>query len=284
MKQLERNANMPHCSIGKILTAILTAGVMLAASEVKAGYITSANVIGSDIGFGQIQYQTGNNVNDFVLFGRASAGDPYLASPGSNPILKGIQGDGVTHDNNDYTATTYSWTGGTPTPAGTWTTESAQFLSSGFTWASMTITSPASSYEAAFIVHNYYMQSDLQVYDNNSLIATYNNVMSSSYLTGGGEGRNTDYFYDFNLNGLTTGDALTFKFTNLQNLGSQWANIGIMSASVNYVVPDSIKNNFLTLNGSGNVAAVPEPSAFALSGIGGLVLVGFTWRKKNRTA
>ena len=178
----------------------------------------------------------------------------------------------------------YSWTGGAPTPSGTQNIESAQFLSGGFTWASMTITSPASSYEAAFIVHNYFMQSDLQVYNNNSLIATYNNVMSSGYLPGGGEGRDTDYFYDFNLNGLNTGDALTFKFTNLQNLGSPWANIAIMSASVNYVVPDSIANKFLTLNESSPVSAVPEPSAFAMLGIGGLVLGSYTWRQKKRAA
>ena len=107
MKQLEGIAKMQQRLIYKILTALITAGVMLAASEAQAGYITSADVVGSDGGFGQIQYLTGSNVNDFVLFGRASSGDSYIASTGSNPILKGIQGDGVTQNGNVYGATTY---------------------------------------------------------------------------------------------------------------------------------------------------------------------------------
>jgi|GEM_PF-2540569 hypothetical protein len=270
---------MKHFSFSRFFFAVLSVGSILVVGNAKADFITSANVVGSDTGFGEIQYNPGGNVSEFVLYGRASSGDPYITSAGASHIGQSIQGDGTTVDNNNYTATYYSWTGGSPTASGTWTTESCQPTTafngwgvSGYTSASINITSPSSAYEAAFFVHNYYTQSDLQVLRNGNLITTYANVMSSSYLPGGGEARNTDYFYDFNLSGLTAGDVMTFKFTNLQNLGSDWANIGFLSASVNYDAPQSITDNFIPLTeaGGGGPSAIPEPGIPALLLIGAL--------------
>ena len=114
-------------------------------------------------------------------------------------------------------------------------------------------------------MHNYYSQSDLLVYRNSDLIGSYSDIMSSSSLPGGGEARNTDYFYHFDLAGLTTGDQLTFQLTNLQNLGSAWANIAFLSSSLNYVVPDVISQNYKNLDGILiTPAAVPEPSSLLL--------------------
>jgi len=278
---------MKHNLFTRSLFGVLSIVSLVVAGNASADVITSANVTGSNTGFGQIEYNPGSNVSEFMLYGRASSSDPYISSAGMLHI-GGVQSDGATANNNSYNATTYSWTGGTPTASGTWNTESCQFLSDGNTFASINITSPSSAYEAAFFMHNYYAQSDLEVYRNNNLIATYANVMSSSYLPGGGEARDTDYFYDFNLAGLTAGDVMTFKFTNLQNLGSGWANIAFMSASVNYDAPEYITNTYQTLNESsgGGPSAVPEPSIPVLLLLGVFGYGGYTAfaRLKRKTA
>jgi hypothetical protein len=87
--------------------------------------------------------------------------------------------------------------------------------------------------------------------------------MSSSYNQGGGEARDTDFFYDFNFSGMTAGDELEFKFVNLQNLGSDWANIGFLSASLNYDAPESITSQLTSMP---NV--VPEPASIMMIGFG----------------
>lgn len=229
--------------------------------------ITSASATGSSSGFGTINYNVGTNVSEFVLFGRASSGASYITSTGILNIAKGVAGNGATGDNNTYYATTYSWTGGTPTLSGTHNTESAQWLSS-YTWASISATAPAENFQFSFFVHDYYAAVDLEVILNGSLMGTYENVMSSSYLPGGsGEARNTDYFYDFNFSGITTGDTLEFKFVNLQNLGSDWANIGFLSASLNYDAPESITSQLTSMP---NV--VPEPATALILGLGGALI------------
>jgi len=94
--------------------------------------------------------------------------------------------------------------------------------------------------------------------------------MSSSYNQGGGEARDTDFFYDFNFSGMTAGDELEFKFVNLQNLGSDWANIGFLSASLNYTAPESITSQLTSMP---NV--IPEPASIMMIGLGGALIAGY---------
>jgi len=177
------------------LPLVVTLALFTVVPELSANYITSANVVGSSSGFGQITYTPGDNVSEFLLYGRASDVADYIRSAGVNHISLGVSGDGESANNNTYTATAYSYSGGIPagtppTASGDWNTTSAQFLNS-FTWASISLTSPSSSYSADFFVHNYYSQSDLLVYRNSDLIGTYADIMSSSSLPGGGAKRVT---------------------------------------------------------------------------------------------
>lgn len=75
---------------------------------------------------------------------------------------------------------------------------------------------------------------------------------------------------------MTTGDTLEFKFINMQDLGSQWANIGFLSASLNYVAPESITSQLTSMP---NV--VPEPASALLIGAGGLLIVGYRRMRKS---
>lgn len=189
-------------------------------------------------------------------------------------IDKAINGDGTSGHNNSYDATKYSWTGGTPTSSGNSNIESAQWIGSAsanpYTWASISIANPSDAFQFSFFVHDYYAAVDLQVLLNGSLLGTYADVMSSSYNQGGGEARDTDFFYDFNFSGMTAGDELEFKFVNLQNLGSDWANIGFLSASLNYTAPESITSQLTSMP---NV--IPEPASIMMIGLGGALIAGY---------
>ena len=211
-----------------------------------------------------------------MLYGRTSGAVSYTSGGGTQYITRGISQDGATINNNAYDATTYSWTGGTPIATGSTNIESCQptALNNGWgaatnTYAAISMTSPADTYHAAFFVHNYYTSADLEVRKNGTLIGAYDNIMSSSYTAGGGEARNTDFYYDLSLQNLTAGDVFQFKFTDLQNLGSDWSNIAFMSASVDFTPPTSISNNLVTLTAS----PVPEPASVALIMLGGLGLL-----------
>ncbi|MCC7300135.1 MAG: hypothetical protein IT583_03550 [Verrucomicrobia bacterium] len=257
------------------LGSIFLAALCLPVASSLASTITSASATGSSSGFGTVSYNVGTNVSEFILFGKTSAAAEYITSTGALHIAKAVNGDGTTGYNNTYDATKYSWTGGTPTLSGTHNIEAAQWIGSAsadpYTWASILITNPAEAFQFSFFAHDYYAAVDLQVLLNGSLLGSYTNVMSSSYLPGGsGEARNTDYFYDFSFTGMTAGDTLEFKFVNLQNLGSDWANIAFLSASLNYDAPENITSNLKSMP-----SAVPEPASALMIALGGVLITGY---------
>lgn len=233
--------------------------------------ITGASATGSASGFGEISYTPGSNVDEFMIYGRTSSSAEYIRSSGTLHIAQGVSGDGQNSDDNSYDATTYSWSGGTPTASGTWNVESAQPTSTGngwgltpYTWASVTVTAPSDAFKFSFFVHCYYTTTDLEIWQDGSQIALYDNVMSSAYLDGGGEARNTDYFYQFNFTDITQGSALEFRFTGFENLGSSWANIGFLSAGLDYTAPTSIENNLTSMPNT-----IPEPATALILALGG---------------
>jgi len=251
--------------------------ISLLAANSPAAKITSAKATGSDSGFGTINYATGVNVNEFVLYGRSSSGASYITSTGTSYIARSIGGDGTTVNNNVYDATKYSWTGGSPALTGTHNIESCQPVASGNGWgttpysyASISVTSPSDAFEFSFFVHNYYTTVDLEVWLEGSRISLYENVMSSSYNQSGGEGRNTDFFYDFTFTGVTAGDNLEFRFVNIENLGSSWANIGFLSSSLDYDAPTSITSQLTTMPDT-----IPEPASALMIAAGGLLICGY---------
>lgn len=252
--------------------AIILAALCLPVVSGLAAAITSASATGSSSGFGTIQYDVGTNVNEFMLYGRTSSSDGYITSAGTLHIVQGVSGDGISGNNNSYDATKYSWTGGAPISSGNSNIESAQWIGAAsanpYTWASISVTNPSDAFQFSFFVHDYYAAVDLQVLLNGSLLGTYADVMSSSYNQGGGEARDTDFFYNFNFSGMTAGDELEFKFVNLQNLGSDWANIGFLSASLNYDAPTSITSQLTSMP---NV--VPEPATALILALGGGLIV-----------
>ena len=256
---------------------LLTLGVI----NLHAAVLVSGSAVGSDSGFGAINYSPGDNVDEFIIYGRANGSAPYIRSDGVHYINPGVSGDGQTVDNNYYEATYYTWDGGTPTASGTWYTESAQPLAGGYgvtpyTWASISLQAPSDSFDFSFFAHDYYAAVDLEVWVDGVRYGYYDNVMSSSYLPGGGEGRNTDYYYQFSLSGVTVGNEVEFRFANLENLGSGWANIAFMSAGLNYTAPEGIQNTLFNMEnmdeGGGPGAAVPEPSTLTLFGFAALAL------------
>lgn len=249
--------------IALVAGSVFTAGVSHAAINV------TANVIGSDTGFGAVQYNAGNeagdNVSEFVIHGLENAADTYNTSAGTLHITPEIASDGDIVHGNTYDSTNFGWTGGSPTESGTgYINTSINAISSGYgttpaTWASLSVASPGEELQVSFFVHNYYVSTDLAVLVNGVELSYYENVMSSTYNSSGGEGRDTDFFYDFNFSGLTAGDSLEFKFTSIANLGSNWANLSFLSSSLNYEVPTSISNDFTELP---NV--IPEPATIIL--------------------
>jgi len=147
---------MNTARLGRLSLPLAAALALLSVvPELSANYITSAKVVGSSSGFGQITYTPGNNVSEFLLYGRASDVADYIRSGGVNHISLGVSGNGAPGNNNTYKATTYSYSGGAPTASGTWKTTSAQWLSS-YTWASISLTSPSSSYCSSPVYLEYF--------------------------------------------------------------------------------------------------------------------------------
>lgn len=178
-------------------SAVILLALCLSTVSSLAGVITSANATGSSEGFGIVSYNPGTNVSEFILYGRTSGAADYITSAGTLNIAKAISGDGANPGyNNSYEATKYSWTGGTPTSSGTHNIETAEWVGSisanPYTWASISATAPASAFNFSFLVHDFYVSTDLEVLLNGSLLGSYADIMSSSYLPGG-ERRSPQY-------------------------------------------------------------------------------------------
>jgi hypothetical protein len=236
-----------------------------------AATITGASATGSSAGYGVINYNPGSNVDEFLIYGRTSLSDPYIRSSGTLHIAQSINGDGTTRVEGPYTATSYSWIGGTPAASGTHNIENFQPVAQAgwsgadpYTWSSISVAAPAASFKFSFFVHCFYAAADLEIWADGTRLSLYDNVMSSTYLDGGGEARNTDYFYQFTFSGVAVDSTLEFKFTDLQNLGSDWSNIGFLSAGLDYTAPASIENDLTSMPN-----AVPEPATALILGLGG---------------
>ncbi|MCX7005947.1 MAG: hypothetical protein NTY53_01605 [Kiritimatiellaeota bacterium] len=193
--------------------------------------------------------------------------EDFISSTGSTHIALGIGGDGTTVDNNTHDATTFSWTGGSPTLTGTHNIESALLVTSPNHWhvtpysyASISVNAPTDAFRFSFIVQDYYTTADLEIRQNGNLLGVYTNVMSADYLPGGsGEAHNTDYFYDFTFTGFSAGDDLEFKLGNFLNFGSDSASISILSSSLNDTAPESIASQLMVMP-----TTIPEPNTAAL--------------------
>ncbi len=256
-------------------------GVGLPVVNAMAGEITSSSAIGSESGFGVVSYNTGINVDEFILFGRASSGADYITSAGASHIAAGIAGDGTAINNNAYDATSYSWTGGAPTLTGTYNIESCQatanpngFGVTPYTYAAINVSAPSDSFRLSFFVHDYYTAADLTISQSGTVLGTYTDIMSSSYLAGGSGGaRNTDYYYEFAFSGVTPGQNIEVKFDHLRSLeNSAWANIAFMSASVDYTAPEAITGQLITMQNT-----IPEPTSIALLAL----LGGGFWARRR---
>jgi hypothetical protein len=248
------------------------------------GQSVTTSVRSSDYGLGEIDFNPGVNVSQFVIYG---TGSPYAYSPGAT-LSTTISGDGTSVNAGGYTPTYFTWEdGASGTTAGTsGSTYNASNLGGveplstagygqAYAWStvSLSLTAPASSFTMDFFVHDYYADANLDVLLNSQTIGTYTNIMSSS------GSRNTDFLFDQQVSGVTAGDTLTFTFNGLQNLGSSWANIDIFAASVDLILPTDITD--LTPTELTNVAPVPEPATLALASLGGLGLLLLFRRRKN---
>ena len=261
-----------HAVQGLPVFAALT---LIAVTPAAHAAAVTASVIGSNAGFGAITYTPGGNVSEFVIYGKTSALADYITSSTSTHIAKAIVGDSsIIGYDQTYTATTYNWTGGTPSATGSgYSTETFQAVGNAwgtpaFTQASIAATCPTADFTFSFLVHDYYVSTGLEVWRNGVAMQSYADVMSSSYNTGGGEARNTDFFYQFAFSGMTAGDSLEFKFYNLTNAGSPWSNIAFLSSSLNYVAPETITTNLMSM------ATIPEPSGALWVGLATVLMAG----------
>jgi hypothetical protein len=261
----------------KIISPLLLIAGMVHGQDV------TTTVRSSDSGLGDVDFNPGINVSQFVIYGN---GTPYAYSPGAT-LSTTVSGDGTPVNAGGYTPTYFTWAGGASgTTAGTsGSTYNVNDLggveplstagygqAQAWTTASISLTAPASSFTMDFFVHDYYADANLTVTLNGETIGQYDNIMRSS------GSRNTDFLYDQQVSGVTTGDTLEFTFDGLQNLGSSWANIDIFAASVDLILPTDISD--LTATDLGN--NVPEPSTLALVGFGGLGLLLFRRRRHMR--
>ena len=285
----------------KSLTTIglaVLAGASLGLPQANATLVSSS-VIGSQTGFGDISY-TPSTVSEYIIYGRANTGgtyaaptfSPYIRSASGTHITQGVAGDGVTQyeTSGPYSGTYFTYSGGTPTASGTNQYVNFQPVSPAvgwgagtdpYTWASISASAPAADFTFSFLTHCYMATTDLEVWLGGTRIASYDNVMSAGYLSGGGDGRNTDYFYKFNFAGIAAGANLEFKFTDMQRVdNSSWSNIGILSAALDYTPPADSPLSVSKLKSMPNLTAVPEPAS--VLGTMGLLASGLLLRRRTK--
>ncbi len=252
-----------------LITALCVTLVSLPASEAAITISTTARK--ADSGFGSVSLIPGSTVSQYVVYGLTSA---YAASAGS-AISRTISSDQPTVYGGTYNAGTIAFqnsvvgsaSGSTVgTDLGNVVALSRGYGTTAATYATVTITAPSSSFSVDLIVHDYYANCDLQVDVNGQNYGLYENIMSSSNT------RSCDYLFSSQVSGVTAGDTLTFRFQDFVNLGSNWSNIAIWSASVNLTMPTNFASS-TTENMTNRSLAVPEPSALLLGGFGVLGLL-----------
>lgn len=253
----------------KWIHAACMAAVVTASSEAAVTISTTARK--ADSGFGSVSLIPGSTVSQYVVYGHTSA---YAASAGS-AISRTISSDQPTVYGGAYPNGTLSWqnsvvgsaSGNTVgTDLGNVIALSGGYGTTAATYATVTITAPSSSFSVDLIVHDYYANCDLKVDVNGTNYGLYDSIMSSSGT------RSCDYLFSSQVSGVTAGDTLTFRFQDFANLGSNWSNIAIWSASVNLTTPANFSSS-TTENMTNQALPVPEPSAMLLGGIGMLGLL-----------
>lgn len=266
----------------KILVCITSCLALLSATTIASAQNISTTAYGSDAGFGQIDYNPGVNVSQYVIYGN---GSPYAYSSGG-ALSTVVSGDGTPVFGGPYTPTYFTWNNGVSgTTGGTsGSTDNVQPngiggvepLSTGYgttpwTTVSISLTAPASDFTVDFVAHDYYANANLTVTLNNQTFGTFDSIMSSS------GSRNTDFLFHNTVQGVNVGDTLNFTFDGLANLGSSWANIDLFAASVNLTLPSNVTDTTQTT--LSNITPVPEPASLTLAILGGAGLLFLRRRK-----
>lgn len=252
-----------------LLGPVATAAVSLTSYELSGGY-------------GVVSMIPGTNVTHYVVFGdeqsNAASVPAYAYSSGSNPISLTVSADrDLIYSDYPSGSITYSDSAGfqgAGSSAGE-VVKNVLPLSTGYGGvgaknATVSLEAVASDFRFELMMHNYYAAADMEVRVGGELVGQFTGVMKS---TGS---RNYDYLYALSFSNLTVGQEIEVSFVNLQNLGSDWSNLGFFSASINLETPAQFE--------AGNIvsppnAVVPEPSAAAL-----LSLVGMTGFLRRRRA
>ena len=240
------------------LVAVMTLGVGLAPA---ATVLCSAWRF--DSGYGDVTITPGVNATEYVIFGNSAA--TVIAYSPDTTITKGIttSGGGLV-SGGAYESGILHWSGSDIAPTAGSTLDlnmgNVAPLSTGYGTSPTTsaavgvLSAPASNFTMDLVVHDYYASADLEVSQGGSTVGLFTNIMSSSGT------RSCDFFFHLEFTGMQAGAPVDLQLNNFQNQGSDWSNVAIHAAILNYTAPETFGEPTVTLANT-----VPEPSSLVLA-------------------